>query len=192
MRRSLSFVAAAILLVFLALPASASFDPNCGAPGSGPCQSTQNLHGQSQTIYDYVPCSVDPATGVGIASRIDLTSLNEVFHINVNAAQDFWATGTLEGDFFIQPVQATLSAPDANGNRTPTPLNPPAVAGAVTYTGHFATWFGISSNLKNGVVHSTFNISGKGSDGSTLRFHAVFHLSMSASGMVVFFDRMSC
>jgi hypothetical protein len=193
MRRWLSFAAAAILTVFLALPASAGkFDPTCGAPGSGPCQSTQNLHSQSQTIYDYVPCSVNPTTGVGIASRIDLTSVNEVFHINVNAAQDFWATGTLEGDFFIQPVKATLSAPDANGNRTPTPLNPPAVPGAVTYSGHFAIWFGISDNLNNSVAHSTFNIAGTGSDGSTLTAHAVFHLSMSASGLVVFFDRMSC
>ena len=193
MRRLLSFAAATLLLVLLALPASAgNYDPNCGAPGSGPCQSTQNLHGQSQTIYDYVPCSVDPATGVGIASRIDLASINEVFHINVNAAQDFWATGTVEGNFFIQPVLATLSPPDANGNRTPTPPNPPAVPGAVTYSGHVATWFGISSNLKNGVMHSTFNLTGTGSDGSTLTFHAVLHLSISASGMTVSFGKMSC
>jgi hypothetical protein len=193
MRRLLVVSLCFALFGALALPASAgNFDPNCGGPGSAPCQSTQNLHGQSQTIYDYVPCSIDPTTGVGIASRIDLTSINEVFHININAAQDFWATGTIEGNFFIQPVKATLSAPDANGNRTPTPPNPPAVPGAVTYSGHFAMWFGISSNLKNGVMHSTFNISGTGSDGSTLTFHVVFHLTMSASGMVVFFDKMNC
>jgi hypothetical protein len=62
----------------------------------------------------------------------------------------------------------------------------------VTYSGHFAIWFGISDNLNNSVAHSTFNIAGTGSDGSTLTAHAVFHLSMSASGLVVFFDRMSC
>jgi hypothetical protein len=47
-------------------------------------------------------------------------------------------------------------------------------------------------NSKNAVFHDTFNVHGTGSDGSTLAAHFIRHLSFSASGMTVMFDKFVC
>lgn len=61
-----------------------------------------------------------------------------------------------------------------------------------TYTGHFTSRFGDHDNLHNGVDSSVLVIHATGSDGSTLDFHMVEHFSVSATGMSVSFDTLSC
>ena len=88
--------------------------------------------------------------------------------INKNGS---WFTGTMTGTF----VATTLTA------------NP------VTYTGHFQMWFGDENNRQNDVEHSTANIHGTGSDGSTISFHENAQAAMNANGVItVSFDKTSC
>ncbi|NUR15759.1 MAG: hypothetical protein HOQ13_05535 [Dermatophilaceae bacterium] len=95
---------------------------------------------------------------------------NQIFHSTINKTGS-WFTGTVEGMF------------------TFTPDNP----SKVTYTGHFATWFGDENNLRNGVEHSTFNVNATGTDGSHLQFHDNAQATLNANGTVtVSFDHMSC
>ncbi len=135
-----------------------------GIPG---CSFTQNVHGQVQTFPTNVPC-VDPMTGPPTGTLTITT--NSVFHVTVNLAGDLWITGTQEGSVSFTPFD---------------PLRP-------TYTGHFAAWFGASMNQKNAVFHDAFNLTLTGSDGSTVQAHVVNHFSMSASGMTVVFDKITC
>ena len=60
------------------------------------------------------------------------------------------------------------------------------------FTGHFTTWFGEADNKQNGVDHSTFTVHLTGSDGSTITAHGTAHVSSSASGMTVSFDKLMC
>ena len=135
-----------------------------GIPG---CTFTQNVQGQVQTFPTSVPC-VDPMTGPP-TGMLTITS-NSVFHVNVNQAGDLWITGTSEGSvgFVAFPPRTT------------------------SYTGHFASWFGVSLNRNNAVVHDTFNLHITGSDGSTVSAHFITHMSMSASGMTLVFDKFAC
>jgi hypothetical protein len=92
---------------------------------------------------------------------------NAVMHITVNAAGDVWITSTQEEWFTLTPD-----------------------TGTVVYTGHFATWFGLSLNKNNAVVHDVLNVHATGSDGSTITFNLVDHMSVSATGQVNMF--MAC
>jgi hypothetical protein len=63
----------------------------------------------------------------------------------------------------------------------------------VTFTGHFATWFGDENNQHNDVEHFTFNVHATGSDGSRLAFHENAQAAMNANGVItVSFDKMRC
>lgn len=140
------------------------------ADGNGATTYTQIYHNATRTFAPPDPSAVVPCSGVpGVPATITIT-YNGVFHITINKAGDFWGTGTQEGDFVITPT----------------------VSGQPSYTGHFTMWFGISGNNQNSVVHSTFNIHGIGSDGSTLQFHDTAHYSVSASGVIVSFDKPIC
>lgn len=137
-----------------------------GIPG---CSFTQNVHGQVQTFPTSVPC-IDAPSPPGPATGTLTITFNAVFHVTVNQAGDLWITSTQEGDFSFTPFD---------------PSRP-------SYTGHFATWFGASLNKNNAVFHDTFNVHGTGSDGSALTAHFVNHVSMSASGMTLVFDKIVC
>jgi hypothetical protein len=93
-----------------------------------------------------------------------------VFHETINQAGDGWLTSTQTGDFSFTPYKTTRPS----------------------YTGHFENWFGESFNKNNAVLHDTFNVHGTGSDGSTLSFHMIDHMSISASGITLVFDKVSC
>ena len=95
---------------------------------------------------------------------------NGVLHFTVNKAGDFWATGTMTGTVTAVPLDAS---------------NP-------SFTGRFTTWFGESDNKQNFVDHSTFTLHLTGSDGSTITAHETVHLSSSASGLTVGFDKFRC
>ena len=108
---------------------------------------------------------VTPLCGNAAPGGTLYSSGNAIFHITVNAAGDTWITTTEEAWFTLIPD-----------------------TGTVTYSGHFATWFGESLNKNNKVFHDIFNIKASGSDGSTLTLHMVDHLSISASGKVNMFS----
>jgi hypothetical protein len=73
---------------------------------------------------------------------------SDVFHGTINKT-GLWFTGTLHGSVEFVP-------------------DDPA---AVTYSGHFAAWFGDENNLRNDVEHSTFNAHLTGTDGTTVDIH---------------------
>jgi hypothetical protein len=111
--------------------------------------------------------AANPCTGdVGTLHE----TYNAVFHGTINK-NGSWFTGTVTGRF------------------TFVPRNP----AAVTYTGHFTSWFGDENNLRNDVEHSTLNIHATGSDGSRLRFHENAQAAMNANGVItVSFDKLRC
>src|SRR6266496_2708341 len=136
--------------------------PSVRADGKGAQTETQTFHNATDTCVDFVPCTSNLAT-------ITIT-YNGVLHFTVNKAGDFWATGTMTGTATAVPLD---------------PSNP-------SFTGKFTTWFGEADNKQNGVDHSTFTVHLTGSDGSTIKFHDTAHVSSSASGMTVSFDKASC
>ena len=99
---------------------------------------------------------------------------NGVFHVTQLTsgigAGTLWATGTEAGSVVITPDDPSL----------------------LIYSGHIAAWFGDNNNLRNGAETSTLEIHATGSDGSTLSFHNVEHLSVSATGVTVSFDKPIC
>ncbi len=113
----------------------------------------------------FLPMHVDSTCGA--PSGTVSGSGNAVFHITVNGAGDVWITTTQEAWFTLVPD-----------------------TGTVTYSGHFAAWFGLSDNNRNEVVHDILNVRATGSDGSSISFNLVDHLSVSAGGQVNLF--MAC
>lgn len=145
---------------------------NSSAPCSlGPqpttCTYTANVHDLTQTSPSNVPC-VDPPTGPP-TGMLTLT-YGEVFHETVNQAGDGWFTSTVTGGLSFIPFDSTRPS----------------------YAGHFESWFGAGFNLNNAVFHDTNNTTATGSDGSRLSFHMIDHMSISASGITLQFDKASC
>lgn len=140
--------------------------PSAFADGAGAVNYTQTFHNATQSFPAGNPCTGDPAT-------ISMT-YNGVFHVTEltsgQGAGTMWATGTQAGDIVIAPIDPALP----------------------TYTGHFAAWFGDNNNLQNGAETSTLEVHATGSDGSTLKFHDVEHVSVSATDVTLSFDKPVC
>jgi hypothetical protein len=155
-----------LLAAALAVVALLVFTVTAAAAGAGAVSFTQTFHNATDSFPAANPCSGAPGT-------VSVT-YNGVFHVTTltsgQGAGTFWATGTMTGEFVLTPDDATQP----------------------TYTGHFTTWFGDNNNLRNGTETAILSLHGVGSDGSTLRFHDVAHLSVSASGVRVSFDKPSC
>jgi hypothetical protein len=123
---------------------------------------TQNFHNVTSTF---------PSVGVPCLPDSTVTvTYNAVMHITINGAGDVWVTATQEGSF--------MAVPFAN------PANPAS--------GHFAIWFGVSSNNRNFVFHDTFNIHGTFADGTPVALHLVDHFSVSANGTINMFTTITC
>jgi len=118
------------------------------------CTETMVIKNQIFSMPSSNPCSFVP----GILT-FDYT--NSIFHVNVNGASDVWVTQTQTGSITFVPTNA---------------LQP-------SYAGHITIWFGASLNKNNFVFHDTFNATLRGTDGSTITFHMVDHMSVSATGM---------
>jgi hypothetical protein len=67
-----------------------------------------------------------------------------------------------------------------------------AGADGVNFTGRFTAWDGQNFNLQNFAATSILRVKGTGSDGSSLTFHDVAHISVSASGITLSFDKPTC
>jgi hypothetical protein len=134
---------------------------SAGAAGAGAVSVTEHL--RNEVIFsdpDVNPCTGAPGTVTG-------TAKTGVFHMTTLANGTFHLTGTVQGTITFVP-------------------DDPADASA---SGHFASWFGESGNLQNGAATSTFNAVLSGSDGSRVGVHDTFHMSTSASGGSLEFDK---
>jgi hypothetical protein len=67
-----------------------------------------------------------------------------------------------------------------------------AVAGDVTYTGHFTQRFGENGNLMNSEETVAFTLHLTGTDGSRITFTEVFHLMITPTGVETNFDKPRC
>jgi hypothetical protein len=86
-----------------------------------------------------------------------------------------WVTFTATGDFVFTPTNSSQP----------------------TFTGHFTVWDGASFNLDNFAASGILVVKGTGSDGSTLQFHDVTHITVldplsGSPTVVVSFDKPTC
>ena len=139
------------------------------ASGAGAVSVTQTFHDATQTFVPPDPTAVQPCTGVPGTLTI---TYNGVAHFTVLTsgvgAGTGWATFTATGTFnFVG-------------------------SDGVNFSGRFTTWDGQNFNLQNFAATSILHINGTGSDGSSLTFHDVTHMSVSASGIMLSFDKPTC
>lgn len=116
----------------------------------------------TETLPDEDPCT-------GVPGLVTVT-YNGVLHITGLPGGTYHVTGTQTGIFTFEPED---------------PSQP-------SLTGRFTIWFGENSNQAsfNGTV--TFRVNGQGSDGSTVRFNGLAHVSVSATGTTTEFEFGRC
>ena len=154
MRPALIAVLTAAFMVMSAATAAATF--------------TQTVHFTQNPQPDIIPVSCSSA---GNAISINSTG-NGVLHFTVNNADDFWVTGTFEGNGTV----TTGNFNPVTGTFTP--------AGPV-YSGHTMEWFGVEENNQNSVNHATFNFNGTDTvTGAHIGIHAAFQITTNANGVV--------
>ncbi len=149
-------------------------DFTCGVTVFTACNQTAHFSTPSGTAEPEFGTPSPQATGcpsfiLNDAPEIQGTG-NGIEHSIINKNGDGWFTSTFTGTVTVVPFTV-----DGMGN----PIAPDP--SAPTFTGHLTQWFGGSFNNKNFVNHDTINFTGTGSDGSSLSFHAVDHMSVSAS-----------
>ncbi len=141
------------------------------ASGAGTVTFTQTFHNATETRATSNPCSGAPGT-------LTMT-FNGVFHITVITsgvgAGTGWGTFTATGSFVFVPADLALP----------------------TFTGKSTVWDGGNFNINNFASTSILVAHGTGSDGSTLTFHEVAHItvvgtSTSTPSVVVTFDNLTC
>jgi hypothetical protein len=124
---------------------------------------TQTFHHATQTFPTSNPCTGAPGT-------VTLT-FNGVVHVTMDTNTGTGhMTETMTGDFVFVPDDPTQP----------------------TITGHFTSWDGENQNIQNFTATATFNLHGTGSDGSRLQGHFLAHISVSATGITILFDKMTC
>ena len=139
------------------------------ASGAGAVSVTQTFHNATQTFVPPDPNAVQPCTGVPGTLTITYNGVaHSTFLTSGVGAGTGWFTFTATGTF-------TFIGSDG-----------------VNFTGHFTNWDGQNVNLHNSAGTGILVVHGTGSDGSSLTFHDVFHMSVSASGITLFFDKPSC
>ena len=121
------------------------------ANGAGAVSLTQTFHNATMPLVD----SANPCTGVLGDGTL---TYNGVIHMTVLTSGVGAGTG-----WFTLTAAGNLNILQDDG---------------VPFTGHFTMWDGGNNNLNNLTGTSTFNIHATGSDGSTVDFHAVFHVTV--------------
>jgi hypothetical protein len=61
-----------------------------------------------------------------------------------------------------------------------------------SYSGHFTSRLDTNTNPDNGTATTTVNLHAEGSDGSRLNVHLVEQFTLTATGVVVSFDHLTC
>lgn len=119
--------------------------------------------GGTETFTDVNPCTGDPA-------EITIT-FNAVFHITELDDGTVHVTFTQTGDFLLDTIEA--SEPD--------------------FSGHFTIWGGFNGNKKNASETFTFELVGRGTDGSRLQLNGTAQFKANAKGdVVVAFENFRC
>jgi len=160
----------------LVLLCAIAFSLVCAAPvsanGAGAVTSTQTFHNATMSFPPGPPNGVNPCTGA--LGTLTLT-FNGVMHFTVLTsgvgAGTGWATFTATGGFTFQQLDG------------------------VTFTGKFTAWDGENFNLNNFAATGILVGRGTGSDGSTLNFHDVMHITLLGNpptNAVVAFDKLTC
>src|SRR5260370_41603698 len=98
MRKFLTILAAAFLVSFLSVPASAA-GPACTPIPNGNRAAPCSVHLQDGTMAHPVAPALCPDGSTGPGGYLVTPVQNCVFHFPGNKAQDFWGTSTLEGTF---------------------------------------------------------------------------------------------
>ena len=134
----------------------ATFDNNGNIISVTPncTQTIQQKGGQPMSMPSTNPCTNDSGT-------LTLFITEQVFHITVNGAGDVWVTGTTNG-------RTSFVSNDPN---------------APSGTGHWTAWFGGSLNKNNTVLHDIFNLNVHYTNGQTVTFHMINHMSITPSGV---------
>ena len=138
------------------------------ADGAGTMTFTQAFHNATQTFPVVNPCTGVPGTVV--------TIFNGVFHVTFLTsgvgAGTGWATMTATGS-------VTLTQKDN-----------------VVFTGNFTAWDGENLNLNNSTATAILVVHATGSDGTSLSFHEVAHITVNVTSsgpvVVVSFDNLTC
>jgi hypothetical protein len=137
--------------------------------GAGAVSVTQTFHNATQTFVPPDPNAVQPCTGVPGTLTITYNGVaHSTFLTSGVGAGTGWATFTATGTF-------TFVGSDG-----------------VNFRGRFTAWDGENFNLQNFAATAILVVHGTGSDGSTLTFHDVAHMSVSASGVNLTFDKPTC
>jgi hypothetical protein len=150
------------LILLIGATAALVASPTASAAGAGAVSFTQTIHNATETDTDVNPCTGAPGT-------LTLT-YNAIFHVTTLANGTYWATFTQAGTFSFVPFDSSQPS----------------------FTGHFTVWDGDNWNNRNTTETATFTVHGTGSDGSNLAFHETEHISSSATGLTVSFDRPRC
>jgi hypothetical protein len=136
------------------------------APAAALATDTETFHDSGVDVTrDVNPCSGAPGT---------LTfTFRFVIHITALDNGTFHETSTATGTFTFVPDD---------------PSQP-------TYTGHATFWDGENVNAKSFTATFTGNIVLRGSDGSRITDHALFHVTVNANGTVtssIETERLTC
>jgi hypothetical protein len=107
--------------------------------------------------------SPNPCTGA--PGVVTLNDSHSVFHVNVDGASDVWLTGTDGGSASFDAV----SGPSGSGTWT--------------------SWFGGALNNRSSVFSSTFRVAIHLSDGTLVTMHDTSHTTITATGVVMSFDK---
>jgi hypothetical protein len=166
------FVAAAALAALLVGGAA-------GSARAAPVTLTSHEKKEVFTFHDLAPC-------IGNGSELATITVTEtgVFHVTA-AGIDDQGTPDPQDDVFIPPYHVT-------GTFTGTFVAVPDDPALPTFAGHFTQWFGENANPSTHEGTFTFTIIGKGTDGSTLKFHETAHFLVTPTGATVEFDRPTC
>jgi hypothetical protein len=97
---------------------------------------------------------------------------------------------------FVDHITDNLSTPNPidhfthteNGQVTLVPDN----SSLPTYSGRVTFWVGGNSNPNTDGVTATLNLNLDGSDGSTLKVHETFHMTIVDGNLVRDFDKITC
>jgi hypothetical protein len=123
------------------------------ALAAGAVTETTTEHNFTETFTDIVPCVGDDLYDITV-------TYNTVEHTTIGPKSVHF-TFTQTGTFVAVPQDSSLP----------------------TYSGHFTEWGGFNENTKNAAGTFTFSLHGTGADGSTIRFNAVEHFNVSATGV---------
>jgi hypothetical protein len=166
LKRTILAAALAACAVGVVLLVSLSGAAHAGAAGAGAITYTQTFKDTTERFPFGNPCTGAPGTAT--------ITFNAVMHVTVltsgPGAGDIHMIGSETGDGVLTPADPALP----------------------TYSGHFTSRFDDNDTLHNGTDTAILTVHATGTDGSTLDFQMVQHVSVSATGITTTFDTFRC